>query len=91
MDRQIVYPGSIPLDTDLLNMQRNIQTAIGALARVVLGDAPLNRRDGVRTLCGSPYTVSIGPGSYTALLPGDWAPFGSLAGGSDPGGTDRVT
>lgn len=77
MDRQIVYPGSIPLDTDLLSIQRNVQAAIGALARAVLGDAPLV--DGMACVpAATPYSVSIGAGSYTALLPSDWSPFGSL-------------
>ena len=31
MDRTIVYPGSIPLDTDLLRLNRNTMVALGAV------------------------------------------------------------
>ena len=37
MDRNIVYPGSIPLDTDLLTVNRNAMIGIGFLAQAVLG------------------------------------------------------
>ena len=37
MDRTIVYPGSIPLDTDLLRLNRNTMVALGALMKAVLG------------------------------------------------------
>ena len=33
MDRNIVYPGSIPLDTDLLTVNRNTMIALGYLAQ----------------------------------------------------------
>ena len=39
MDRQIVYPGSIPLDTDILNTNRNAMIALGYLAESVFGSA----------------------------------------------------
>ena len=35
MDRNIVYPGSIPLDTDLLTINRNAMIGIGFLAKAV--------------------------------------------------------
>ena len=77
MDRQIVYPGSIPLDTDLLNIQRHMMVSIGALGRAVLGDGPVV--DGMACVPGiGAYSVWVGPGSYTALLPTDWTAFGSL-------------
>ena len=37
MDRNIVYPGSIPLDTDLLTVNRNAMIGIGFLAQAVPG------------------------------------------------------
>jgi hypothetical protein len=77
MDRQIVYPGSIPLDTDLLNIQRHVMVSVGALARAVLGDGPVV--DGMTCVPGATaYSVWIGPGSYSSLLPTDWSAFGSL-------------
>ena len=37
MDRQIIYPGAIPLETDLLNTNRNVLIALGMLAQDILG------------------------------------------------------
>ena len=31
MDRNIVYPGAIPLDTDILGLNRNAMVAVAAL------------------------------------------------------------
>jgi hypothetical protein len=77
MDRQIVYPGSIPLDTDLLNLQRNTMAALGSLAQIVLGTQPL-----VDGLACAPLTegvaVVVGPGTITAQLAMDNTSFGSL-------------
>ena len=39
MDRIIVYPGSIPLDTDLLNTNRNVMLALHGLIAATLGTA----------------------------------------------------
>ena len=79
MDRQIVYPGSIPLDTDLLNTQRNVMVALGALARCVLGINPV--ADGLLCVPTTPASLQIlvGPGSLTAPAPLDASPYGSLA------------
>ena len=83
MDRQIVYAGSIPLDTDLLNIQRNVQASIGALARAVLGDAGVV--DGLACVPGGDaYSVVVGPGSYTVGLAADGSSFGSLAADATP-------
>ncbi len=79
MDRQIVFPGSIPLDTDLLSIQRNAMVAIGYLAQATLGSGTLV--DGLVCSPTAPasLTVSVGPGSITALGVIDSTPFGSLA------------
>ena len=79
MDRQIVYPGSIPLDTDLLNTQRNVMVALGALARCVLGINPV--ADGLLCVPTTPASLQIlvGPGSLTLPAPLDATPYGSLA------------
>ena len=83
MDRQIVYAGSIPLDTDLLYIQRHVMASIGALARVVLGDGGLV--DGLACAPGfGAYTVIVGPGSYLAPLPVDGTSFGSLPADGTP-------
>jgi hypothetical protein len=78
MDRQIVYPGAIPLDTDLLNAQREAMVAVGYLAQVVLGDEPVV--DGLACTPTSPasMTVTVGAGSVTQFGVVDTTPFGSL-------------
>ncbi len=67
MDRQIVYPGSIPLDTDLLSLQRNAMVALGYLAQATLGSSTVV--DGLACSPTAPasLTVSVGPGSITSL------------------------
>ncbi len=37
MDRNIVYPSAIPLDTDLLSVNKNAMIGLGFLAQAVLG------------------------------------------------------
>jgi len=78
MDRNIVYPGSIPLDTDMLSFNRNVMTAIGALAQATLG--PGSVVDGLEcTPSPSGLAVQIGPGVITGLEPLDFVPYRSLA------------
>jgi hypothetical protein len=78
MDRTIVYPGSIPLDTDMLNLNRNVMTAIGALAAATLGDATVI--DGLAVTPTSPASMNIqvGPGSITLITTVDPNAYGSL-------------
>ena len=78
MDRTIVYPGSIPLDTDLLQLNRNTMIALGALMKAVLGTGTV--ADGLTVLPTVPnsLSVNVGPGSLTALGAVDAMLFGSL-------------
>ncbi len=78
MDRQFVYPGSIPLDTDLLNAQRNTMVALGALAQCILGTNPVV--NGLLCVPTTPASlqVIVGPGSITTPAPIDVTPYGSL-------------
>jgi hypothetical protein len=78
MDRNIVYPGSIPLDTDLLNVNRNAMIALGYLAQAMLGTGTV-----VDGLICSPtvpasLTVTIGPGSIASSQYVDVNAYGSL-------------
>jgi len=84
MDRQIVYPGSIPLDTDVLTVQRNVMVALGYLAQATLGTATI--ADGLACTPTSPasLTINIGPGSITQFGVVDTTGFGSLPALSDP-------
>ncbi|HUN43477.1 MAG TPA: hypothetical protein VMU81_24545 [Acetobacteraceae bacterium] len=78
MDRNIVYPGSIPLDTDLLSVNRNAMTALGYLAQAVLGISPVV--DGLACTPTLPpsMTVTVGPGTISQLSVIDALPYGSL-------------
>ncbi len=85
MDRQIVFPGSIPLDTDLLSLQRNTMIALGYLAQATLGSAPLVDGLACTPTVPASLTVTVGPGSITAPETIDSAAFGSLpADSADP-------
>jgi len=82
MDRNIVYPGSIPLDTDVLSVNRNAMVGLGALLRATLGTAPVV--DGLACTPTAPASmqVLVGPGSITGLSVVDTLQYGSLA--ADP-------
>jgi hypothetical protein len=84
MDRQIVYPGSIPLDTDLLGIQRNVMVAMGYLAQATLGTTTI--ADGLACTPSTPASLSvvIGPGSITQFGVVDAEAFGSLPALAEP-------
>jgi hypothetical protein len=78
MDRNIVYPGSIPLDTDLLSINRNAMVGLGYLAQAVLGQSTI--ADGLACSPTSPASlaVTVGPGCLTQLTVLDTLSYGSL-------------
>jgi hypothetical protein len=77
MDRTIVYPGSIPLDTDVLSTNRNVMIALGALAAATLGNGPVV--DGLSVQPGTGLSVTVSPGSVINYGPVDQGAYGSLA------------
>ncbi len=79
MDRGIVYPGSIPLDTDILNCNRNAMLAVGALLSATLGQAPAIDGLGVAPAARGGLAIDVAPGSLTAYVPLDQSAYGSLA------------
>ena len=78
MDRQIVYAGAIPLDTDLLSTQRNTMIALGYLAQATLGSTTVV--DGLACSPTAPasLSISIGAGCITQFGAIDTTPYGSL-------------
>ena len=85
MDRNIVYPGSIPLDTDLLSVNRNVMVALGFLAQTVLGGNTVT--DGLACSPTTPasMSVTVSAGSITQMLVVDALSYGSLpADSTDP-------
>jgi hypothetical protein len=82
MDRNIIYPGSIPLDTDLLSLNKNTMIGLGFLAQAVLGTNTV--ADGLTCQPTNPASMSIviGSGSVTQFCPVDTLAYGSIA--ADP-------
>lgn len=78
MDRNIVYPGSIPLDTDLLNAQKSTMIALGFLMHATFGSGTYF--DGLpctQTTVPS-MSIQIGAGSVMSVSTVDNTAFGSL-------------
>jgi hypothetical protein len=79
MDRTIVYPGSIPLDTDMLNLNRNVMAAFGALIQATLGSATVVDGLAVAPTAPASMNIQVGPGSITLITTLDATDYGSLA------------
>jgi hypothetical protein len=79
MDRNIVYPGSIPLDTDILGLNRNAMVGVAALTAAVLGSNVVVDGLGCTPSVPASLTVNVGPGSITQLSALDSTPYGSLS------------
>ena len=67
MDRSIIYPGALPLDTDILSIQRNAMIAEGFLAQAMLGNGPVVNRLACSPTSPASSAVNIGPGMIAAL------------------------
>jgi hypothetical protein len=79
MDRNIVYPGSIPQDTDILYPNRNAMVGIAALTAATLGTNVLVDGLACTPTIPASLTVMVGPGSITQLSSLDATAYGSLA------------
>ena len=83
-DRQIVYPGALPADTDILGLQRDMMIAFGYLAQAALGTGTVVwGLAGTQTTVPS-MTINVGPGAIAALSTVDATAFGSLASDNNP-------
>ncbi len=84
LDRQTVYPGSIPLDTDILSLQRNAMVALGYALAAAIGTGTV--ADGLACTPTTPASmvVNVGQGSIIALETIDATTWGSLAADSNP-------
>lgn len=84
MDRGIVYPGSIPLDSDILGANQRALIGIGALAKMALGQTTVvDGLIGTQTTTAS-LTINIGPGSIISLQEVDANAYGSLGTNTNP-------
>lgn len=81
MDRQIIYVGQIPQDTDLLLTNKNTMIGLGMALRAILGTGTVV--DGLACTATGPASlqVIVGPGSIYSQQNVDGTAYGSL--GSD--------
>lgn len=79
MDRQIVYPGQIPLDTDILKGERNAMIGDAKLAHSLLGDGPFLNALACTPTSPASLQVQVAPGQIYQLASLDATAFGSLA------------
>lgn len=79
MDRIMVYPGGIPLDTDILATNRNAMIALGYLAQMVLGGNPVVDGLSCKPTVPASMSVSVAPGSIAQLSTVDTSAYGSLS------------
>lgn len=79
MDRNIVYPGAIPLDIDILSVNRNTMIALGFLMRATIGTQIAVDGLACTPTLPTSMSVQIGPGSLTQVGVVDLTPYGSLS------------
>lgn len=79
MDRQIVYPGAIPLETDLLNTNKNAMVGLSKLAAAILGTATMLNGFAVTPTGPASLQVYCAPGEIYALANIDGTAYSSLA------------
>jgi len=81
MDRAIVYPGSIPMDTDLLRSERYGKQALGRFSEMVFGAGVSSACGLVCTPSSSALSLKIGAGSIVAPGVVDAVAYGGVGGG----------
>ncbi|BCI68060.1 glycine-rich domain-containing protein [Acetobacter aceti] len=80
MDRQIIYPGSVALDTDLLNAGRSTKMGLGRLAFLLFGEVSAAQGFTV-ALSSTDLTATVGEGTVISTGPIDQTAIGGLGGG----------
>ena len=86
MDRQIIYPGQIPLETDLLDTNRFAMIGLGRLAGSVLGTTATQVSGLAATMVplSSPPQIQIAPGEIYGRQTVDGSAYSSLSADSHP-------
>lgn len=79
MDRQIIYPGAIPLETDLLGTNKNAMIGLSKLAAAILGTGTM--LNGLACTPNSPaaLNVLVAPGEIYSLQNIDGTAYSSIA------------
>lgn len=78
MRRQIVYPGQVPLETDMLNTNRNVMIALGKLAGALLGTGGLVNGLAVTPTQPASLSVQVGAGEIYQLQNVDNTAYSSI-------------
>lgn len=79
MNRHIVYPGQIPLDTDLLNAIQDSYYGVGWMAQSILGTGTVTVGMAVSPTVPASLQVTVAPGAIYSLQTVDTASYGSLS------------
>lgn len=79
MKRQIVYPGAIPLETDILNTNKNGMIALGHVLQDMLGTSTLFSGLGCVPTSPAGMTVNVNPGRAYSYQATDSGAYSSLA------------
>lgn len=79
MDRQIVYPGAIPLETDLLNTNKNAMIGLSKLAAGILGTSTFLNGLAVTPTGPASLQVYVAPGEIYSLQNLDGTAYSSIA------------
>jgi len=79
MDRKIVYPGAIPLETDILEPEKNTMIALAKFAESTIGTAQIFHGLSVVPTGPASLQVVVNPGEIYALSPIDATAYSSLA------------
>ena len=84
MQRSIVYPGAIPLDSDVLGAQQNAMIGLGYALQATIGTGTyVDGLAGTQTTVPS-LTINVGPGSVIAMETVDSTAYGSLGTNAAP-------
>lgn len=79
MDRQIIYPGAIPLETDLLNTNKSTMIAISKIAAAVLGTSTTVNGFAVTPTSPASMQINVAAGEIYALASVDATAYSSLS------------
>jgi hypothetical protein len=79
MKRQIVYSGAIPLETDLLNTNRNVMIGLGKLASATLGSTTQVTGFACTPTSPASLQINIGAGEIYSMQNVDGTAYSSLA------------
>ncbi|PXX42204.1 hypothetical protein, partial [Aquitalea magnusonii] len=79
MDRQIVYPGAIPLETDILNTNKNMMVALSKLAAAIFGTGTIVNGFAVTPTAPASLQINVAPGEIYAMANIDATAYSSLA------------